>query len=333
MTQRSASIRLAVTALVAVACLQAQARSLRIDRRADGEQPAPSAGQSDDQRPASFRGGVDVVTLNITAVDTGGRYISDLRQDEFVISEDGIMQRITFFSRSSVPIALAILLDSSASMENKLPKAQEAALGFIRRLRSQDLAEIVDFNTRVAVLQNFTSNVAELERAIRRTKPGGATALYSAVYTSLKDLTRITANKSEEIRRQAIVLLTDGEDTTSQVSFEQLLDLTRRSQTAIYAIGLRADNAATAATRGAREAEVVLRQLAQESGGRVYFADQASELTGIYAQIAAELASQYTLGYSSSNTRRDGAWRSIHVRVSRPNLTTRSREGYFAPMP
>src|SRR5262245_44102683 len=109
MTPRSVRIRLAVTALLAAACLQAQARSMRSDRRADGEQTASAAGQPDQRTSASFRGGVDLVTVNVTAFDGTGRYISDLRQDDFTVLEDGVSQKITFFSRASVPIALAIL--------------------------------------------------------------------------------------------------------------------------------------------------------------------------------------------------------------------------------
>src|ERR1043166_1408029 len=147
-------------------------------------------------------------------------------------------------------------------METKLSTAQEAAIGFARRLREQDLAEVVDFDSRVNVLQTFTSNGAELEQAIRRTSAGGSTSLYNAVYIALKDLKKVVVKNADEIRRQAIVLLSDGEDTSSLLPFEEVLDLAKRSETAIYYIGLRANEGPSTGTKGFKEAEFVLRQLA-----------------------------------------------------------------------
>src|SRR5262249_38936568 len=170
---------------------------------------------------------------------------------------------------------------TSASMETKLQTAQEAAIGFARRLRQQDLAEVVDFDSRVTVLQVFTNNVAELEQAIRRTSAGGSTSLYNAIYIALKDLKKIVAKNVDEIRRQSIVLLSDGEDTSSLLPFEEVLDLAKRSETAIYAIGLRASEGPSTGTKGFKEAEFVLRQLAQETGGRAFFPHQVSGLPSL----------------------------------------------------
>jgi len=150
------------------------------------------------------------------------------------------------------------------------------------------------------------------------------------VYIALKDLSRVVATDVSEIRRQAIVLLSDGEDTSSLLPFEEVLDLAKRSETSIYAIGLRSEDAATQ-SRGFKEAEFVLRQLSQETGGRVFFPNSIAELSTIYAQIADELSSQYTLGYTSRNGRRDGSWRRVIVRVNRPGVAARSKQGYFAP--
>jgi Ca-activated chloride channel family protein len=299
-------------------------------------QTPPSAGQSSapGQQPTrqpSFKAGVDVVSLNVTVSDGTAHYITDLDANDFSVFEDGAKQDVTFFNRTNLPIALAVLLDTSASMETKLQTAQEAAIGFARRLRSQDLAEVVDFDSRVTVLQNFTSNAADLERAIKKTSAGGSTSLYNAVYIALKDLKKVVAKNVEEIRRQAIVLLTDGEDTSSLLPFEEVLDLAKRSEVAIYSIGLRASEGPSTGTKGFKEAEFVLRQLAMETGGRVFFPSQISDLGGVYGQIADELSSQYTLGYTSRNPRHDGSWRRVVVRVNRPNVTARTKQGYFAP--
>ena len=123
-------------------------------------------------------------------------------------------------------------------------------------------------------------------------------------------------------------MLSDGEDTSSILSYEDVLDQAKRSETAIYTIGLRPkDNG----SRGFKEAEFVLKQLAYETGGRAWFPDNISQLAGVYEQIATELASQYTLGYASKNPRRDGAWRRIVVRVKRENLAARTKQGYYGP--
>jgi Ca-activated chloride channel family protein len=279
------------------------------------------------QGPA-FRTGIDVVSLNVTVTD-GTRYVTDLDAKNFSVYEDGVKQDVVFFNKTNLPIALAILLDTSASMENRLPTAQEAAVGFARRLRRQDLAEVIDFDSRVVVLQNFTNNAAELEQAIRKTSAGGSTALYNSIYIALKDLKKVVAKNVDEIRRQAIILLTDGEDTSSLLPFEEVLDLAKRSETAIYTIGLRSDEGGS--RKGFQEAEFVLRQFAQETGGKPFFPIQLSELTNIYGQISDELSSQYTVGYTSRNPRHDGAWRRIVVRVDRPNAIARTKLGYFAP--
>ena len=283
------------------------------------------------QPQVPFRIGVDVVSLNVTVTDGTTRYITDLNAEDFNVFEDGVKQDVTFFNKTNLPIALALLLDTSASMEAKLPTAQEAAIGFSKRLRSQDLAEVIDFDSRVVVLAPFTNATGELETAIHKTSAGGSTSLYNAVYIALKDLKKVIAKNTEEIRRQAIVVLSDGEDTSSLLPFEEVLDLAKRSETAIYAIGLRSADGPGSSTKGFKEAEFVLRQFAQETGGRTYFPSQISELPGIYNQIAEELSSQYTVGYTSRNARRDGLWRRVVVRVTRPNATARTKLGYFAP--
>jgi Ca-activated chloride channel family protein len=295
------------------------------------QSPQPSAPTRQTPQAPSFRAGVELVSLNVTVIDPSNRYVTDLEQPDFQVYEDGVKQDVTLFNRTNLPIALSLLLDTSASMEARLPIAQEAAIGFARRLRPQDLAEVIDFDSRVVILQAFTAKAADLEQAIRRTSAGGSTSMYNAIYIALKDLKKVVATNTDEIRRQAIVVLSDGEDTSSLLPFEEVLDLAKRSETAIYAIGLRSNEGASFASKGFKEAEFVLRQLTQETGGRAFFPSQAADLAGIYGQIADELSSQYTVGYTSKNARRDGAWRRIVVRVNRPSVSARTKQGYFAP--
>ena len=281
------------------------------------------------QQP-SFRTGIDVVSLNVTVDDGSGRFVTNLDGDSFSVFEDGIKQQVTFFNRSNLPIALSVLLDTSASMEDKLQTAQDAAVGFVKKLRPQDFGQVIDFDSRVLIAQPFTSSVPDLEQAIRKTSAGGSTSLHNAIYISLKELKKIQARSADDVRRQAIVVLSDGEDTSSLVGFDEVLELAKRSETAIYAIGLRGRT--TDHVRGSfNEADFVLRQLSQETGGRVFFARTATELSGIYEQISEELSSQYMLGYQSRNPKRDGNWRRIVVRVSEPGATARTKQGYYGP--
>ena len=287
------------------------------------QKPAPTP-------PQVFRAGVELVSLNVTVTDSAGRYVTDLGEADFSVFEDGAKQDLSFFNRNNLPIALSLLIDSSASMEQRMEHAQEAAIGFARKIREQDLAQVVDFDSRVEIKLGFTNKTDELEAAIRTTSPGGSTALHNAVYISLKELAKIKAKNTDEVRRQAIVVLSDGEDTSSLVSFEEVLELAKRSETAIYTIGLQPRE--QTALRGFREAEFVLRQLAQETGGRAYFANRVEDLKDVYGQIADELSSQYSMGYASKNTKRDGAFRRLVVQVARPNVTARTKRGYYGPV-
>ena len=286
--------------------------------------PPPPAG--DQQRPA-FRAGVELVSLNVTVTDPANHYITDLDQGDFSVFEDGVKQEVTFFNRRQSPVALSLLLDSSASMEDKLPLLQTAAVSFVKRLKPNDMAQVIDFDSRVEIRQPFTGNQAELERAIGLTAAGGSTSLHNAIYIALKELRKIRAVSEDDVRRQALIVFSDGEDTSSLISFDEVLDLAKRSETAVYTIALRGTDSQT---KGFREAEFVMRQLAQETGGRAYFPLRAEDLTGIYSQIADELASQYTLGYTPRNGKRDGAWRRVVVQLARANVTPRTKRGYYA---
>ena len=280
------------------------------------------------QSQGLFRATIDIVSLNVTVTDGENRYLTDLTEFDFSVFEDGVSQNLIFFTRRPQPIAMSLLLDSSASMENKLATLQEAATNFVRRLGPNDLAQVIDFDSRVSIRQAFTSAQSDLEAAIRQGASGGSTSLHNAIYVSLKELGKVRALNEEGVRRQALIVFSDGEDTSSLVSFEEVLDLAKRSETSIYTIALRGNDTRT---RGFHEAEFVMRQLAQETGGRSFFPGRIEDLDGVYAQIADELASQYTLGYTSKNPRTDGAFRRIIVQVGREDATPRTKRGYYAP--
>jgi Ca-activated chloride channel family protein len=277
-----------------------------------------------------YRTGTDLVLLTVTASRGENVGASGLQQQDFQVFEDGVPQTISLFAHEPQPISLSILIDASSSMDGKMDVAQEAAVGFCRRLRPQDVAQVTAFSNENQIRQEFTNDVNALERSIRQTRPNGSTALYSAIYVALNELNGMRRRQSPaEIRRQAIVVLSDGEDTTSLTHYEDLLELARRSDVAVYAIGLR--DSRPAVTRRFNEADYVLRTLSQSTGGRAFFVNEVRELPGIYNQIADELANQYTLGYVSTNTARNGAWRQVNVRVAQGGVVARTRTGYYGP--
>ena len=286
-----------------------------------------SAQQPQDQPTPAFRAGVDVVSLTVTVSDLDGRFVTDLDQTNFQVYEDGVQQNVTFFTKTQLPIALAMLIDTSASMDEKMATAQEAAIGFSQRLRPDDLAEIVDFDSRVNILQTFTNDAVELEQAIQQTSAGGSTSLYNAIYISLRELSKAPLRRAD-VRREAIIVLSDGEETSSLVTFDEVLEQAKRSETAIYSIGLQSDDSRSRV--GFREADFVLRQLAQETGGRAFFPNEVDELPKIYQDISDELSSQYSVGYISANPLQNGQWRRIVVRVDRESIEARAKQGYYA---
>ena len=282
-----------------------------------------------------FRSGASLVALNITVTDAEKKYVTGLKSDDFAVYEDGVPQHVQFFEADEVPVDLILLIDASSSMSDKMDVVHEAALGFLKTLRESDRGAVVTFSDGVDIAQGFTSDRRLLEDAVRRTTAQGATALYNALYVSLKQFGR-AAQQAGEVRRQAIAVLSDGADTSSLVSFDDVMALARKSGVSIYTIGLQSKYAAARASfSGSRryfsESEYSLKMLAQETGAQSFFPTAASELKGIYASIAQELSAQYSIGYSPTNGRPDGRFRRIVVRIaSRPELRPRARAGYMA---
>jgi len=281
-------------------------------------------------RPPTFEVGIEVINLNVSITDARNRYVTDLIEKQFAVFEDGVRQELTLFSHENLPISLVLMVDCSASMDEKLKVAQDAAVGFVKTLTAQDLAQVVQFNDRRTVLQDFTADQRLLEEAIRRTEASGPTALHNALYVSLKDLDKQKSGR--QLRRRAVVLLSDGEDTASLVSDDQVMELARKTEIAIYSISLRPGRSQDRNRLAFSQATHLLTTLSQETGGQVHFPNSLSELDTVYARVAEELRTQYTLGYVSSNKRRDGKWRRIVVRVpERDDLQVRHKIGYYAP--
>ncbi len=317
MSDRTTRPAAALAALAAGACLLATVARAQ----------APSG-----RRQPSFRAEIEVINLTVSVTDADSRYVTTLDRADFAVFEDGIKQSLSLFTHENLPISLVLMIDTSSSMDDKLTVAQTAAIEFTKTLRPQDSASVIQFNDRATTLQSFTPDQALLATAIRSTRAAGPTALHNALYIALKELQK--QKSAAELRRRAIVLLSDGEDTASLVSDEQVQELARQSEVAIYAISLRPNRPGDRERLAFSQAVHLLTSLARDSGGQVFFPNSLSELDAVYGRIAEELRTQYSLGYVSDNARRDGKWRRIVVRVAqRPELVVRHKLGYYAPTP
>jgi VWFA-related protein len=273
-----------------------------------------------------FRVDVDMVNFSVTVLDEKKRLRTGLEPRNFRVFEDGVEQKISLFSHEEVPLRMVILLDTSSSMRMKLPLAQKAAINFVRSLRPEDQVEITAFADRVLTLAPLSSDFEAMTQAIEETEAEGATALYNSIYVSLKNL----AGGPRELARQAIVVLSDGADTRSLVSFEDVLALARKGDVLIYPISLRASKKDLLKDKY-REARYALGELAEETGGLAFAPETINDLAGVYEAIATELKSQYSLGYVSTNTKADGGFRRVQILCDVPGAEVRTRPGYHAP--
>lgn len=284
----------------------------------------------------TFHSASALVALNVTVQDRGAKYVQGLQPGDFVVYDDGVKQNVEFFESTRVPVDLIVLLDTSASMRDKLGLVQDAAAGFMKTLRPEDRGAVVSFARSVSVLQPLTADQQLLQTAIRGTSAGGNTALNNAVYIALKEFGQ-TAQTDGDVRRQAIVVLSDGADTASLVSFDDVVSLARQMGVSIYTVSLQApavsrQGVSMTVRRQEEEADDAMKTLARETGAQSFF-PTAPELKNVYTSIAAELASQYSIGYVPVNPSLDGRFHHVNVQVvSRPQLFSRTRLGYIAAM-
>jgi VWFA-related protein len=279
--------------------------------------------------PHPLRAGTELVALQVSVVDGHRRFVSGLQAEDFSVYEEGAPQPITLFSSATAPIDLMLLLDTSSSMAERMPVAREAAINFVRSLRSGDRASVVLFSSSVRIAEPLTADKAALEAAILRASAGGGTALHEALYVSLRELARLRSG-SEALRRQALIVLTDGDDTSSALPFAEVLAEARRNVVTVFTIiPSLAPNAAFIPLPQHSSVVFDLRALAENTGGRAFAPLRLEDLSGVYSEIADELGHQYWLAYVPAASS-DG-FRRISVRVaSRPDVRARTRSGYYA---
>ena len=264
----------------------------------------------------------ELVNLTVRVVDRNNRPINDLQQKDFKIFEDGNVQQIDFFSRSEVPTNYALVIDNSGSLRQQLDKVIEAGKIFVGTNRPDDETMIVRFvgKDKIEVRQEFTSNKEDLEYVLDNLLvEGGQTAVRDAVYLSVQNVDEYEkSKKSEDRKRRAIILVTDGEDRNSYYSEQQLFELLRESEVQIYVIGFVDELSKDGGFIGKSpqgKAKAFLERLATESGGKAYFPSNASQLPGLAKEISNELRTQYSIGYIPSNDKRDGTYRTIRVAI------------------
>jgi Ca-activated chloride channel family protein len=281
----------------------------------------------------TFTSAVKIVALTVAVQDTHSQYVTGLTRQDFAVFEDGLRQDVRLFAATPLPLDLILLLDTSESMTGRIETAQAAAHGLLATLRKDDRAAVVLFNQRVRTLAPLTSNAGDLANAVGAAHPGGSTAWHNAVHAALEQYGR-RALDNGQIRRQVIVVLSDGEDTSSRYTFDDVLSLARASGVTIYTIRVHdPEDDGRLLTSGmlkrAREADRDMATLADETGG-LSFLPEPRHLPDVYAGIATELAKQYSIGYEPSARSDSGRFHSLRVEVvDRPDLRARTRAGYL----
>lgn len=285
------------------------------------------AGAQQPGHTPTFKATVDLVNFGVMVVDKQGKPVTGLSAADFEIVENGRKQTVSYFSaggpEEAPPLHLGLLLDTSGSMADDLKDARAAAVKFVNALDAAVDVTLVDFDTQVHVARFGPADYPRLVERIRERKADGWTALYDAIGVYLDGAQRQDGQK-------VLILYTDGGDTTSAMTFHDVLDLVKASDATVYAVGYMEHQSSS--TRMQQRAD--LERLATLTGGVAYFPGTAKDLDGVFDRIRAELAARYSLGYVSTDTRADGAWRGVEIKLLRRDLKgvkLRTRGGYFAP--
>lgn len=308
--------------LVAVpaACLAlagAVSLSLVQARQAQNSTPGSSADNP-------IRAEVTRVNMLFTVTDKRGRFVTDLKKDDFQVFENKKPQSILeFSSETDLPLRLAILIDTSNSIRDRFRFQQEAAINFINDVvHEQDKAIIVSFDTAAELVADMTNDTNQLEKAVRSLRPGGGTALYDAIYFACKD--KLMRDQPMYKFRRAMVILSDGDDNDSRYSRDQALEMAQRADTVIYTISTNISHIET-------EGDKVMRYFAEETGGVAFFPFEAKDLNQSFENIANELRHQYNLFYRPEPLNNDGKYHEVRIKIKgRKDLVVRARRGYYA---
>ena len=286
--------------------------------------PAALLGQAPEPpRPFTFESAVEVVSLTAVVHDKGGRPVHGLGPADIEVYEDGVRQEVTYFreatgdSAEKIPLSVALVLDASGSMRTNMRFLQEAALTFVHKLTDVDQALVVQFNESIKGSAEFTGDVERLEQFVEALQAWGGTSLYDAIHYGLNRI-------KDQPGRKALVVFSDGADTTSSMKEQEVVDYARAVEATVYCVGIRG-----ASGLMARSPRGFLRKVAQETGGSFFFPDNVGDLIKVFSGISEELHNHYALAYSPKKAP-DGMWRDIVGKLKRKDAEIRVRKGYFA---
>ena len=273
-----------------------------------------------------FRTGIDLATFGVTVVDRKGEFLTELTADDFEIYENGQKQTLKYFARGTdiengPDMHVGLLFDTSGSMSEDIKLSRSAAVRFLNTLSDAKDMTLVDFATEVRVAKYPQKDFPRMVERIRGREPDGDTALWDAMGVYLD-------GASEDDGRKILLVYTDGGDTRSTIGFSDLMTLVRASDATVYSVGFLEHS------RGRIEERSRLSQIAEATGGQAFFPTSMKDVEADYAKVVAQIRAQYSLAYASTNSKPDGAWRKVDIKLTRPDLKglkVMTRRGYFAP--
>jgi Ca-activated chloride channel homolog len=274
-----------------------------------------------------FRVNVNLVLVPLTVTDPMDRLVTGLEKENFFVYEDNHQEALKSFSTEDAPVSIGVIFDMSGSMADKILRARDSILEFLKTSNPQDEYFVIGFNDRPELMEDFTSSIEQIEERLANVKAGHRTALLDAIYFGLDKM------KQARYPRKALLVVSDGGDNRSRYTEGEVRSVVRESGVQIYSIGI-FDPAA--ATTEERLGPILLNDISDETGGRLFKVDDIAEMGDIAAKISAELRNEYVLGYTPTNEKHDGKWRKVKVKLVPPQglppLTVHARNGYYAPL-
>ncbi|GGG95074.1 VWA domain-containing protein [Silvibacterium dinghuense] len=293
------------------------------------KEPAPVEGNAALKARSGERIRVDVnlVLVPLTVTDPMDRLVTGLEKENFSLYEDNHPETLKSFSSDDVPVSIGVIFDLSGSMANKVLRARDSILQFMKTSNPQDEFFVVGFNDRPELIEDFTQSTDEIEARLSMVKAGHRTALLDAIYFGMVKM------KQAKYERKALLVVSDGGDNRSRYTEGEVRSVIRESGVQIYSIGIFDPYASTTEER---LGPMLLNDISNETGGRLFRVDDISEMGDVAEKISSELRHEYVLGYRPSNAKRDGKWRKVKVRLVPPSglppLTVHARNGYYAPL-
>jgi Ca-activated chloride channel family protein len=299
------------------------------DAKAPAKAPPPLEGNKAlSARPNErMRVDVNLVLVPVTVTDPLNRLVTGLERQDFFVYENNALQKLKSFSSEDAPVSIGIIFDLSGSMTDKINRARNSILEFLRTANPQDEFFVIGFNDRPELITDFTSSVDNIEARLLTVKPGHRTALLDAIYFGLNKM------KQAKNERKALLVVSDGGDNRSRYTENEVRSVVRESDVQIYSIGIFDQYAPT---REEQLGPILLHDVSEETGGQLFRVDDLADMADIATKISAELRNQYVLGYRSDDAKRDGKWRKLKVKLvppeGLPQLTVHARTGYYAPL-